>query len=84
MENIMNIYRNLNSNVRIILNCIVFFAVVAVVDLPGFVWAGVIVGGIIVGAKAAYKQYVRINNMPAEAGKWVDDRINNATDNLGW
>lgn len=49
--------------------------------VPGFVWAGVIIGGLVIGAKAAYKAYVRINNLPAEAGKWVDDRINNALDN---
>ena len=84
MDNIMNIYRNLNANIKIIVGCVGFCAVLSIVDLPGFVWAGVIVGGIIVGAKAAYKQYVRMNNLPAEAGKWVDDRINNATSNLDW
>jgi len=79
MENIINIYKN-NEWVRYVVNCIAAFAILKYISLPGFVWAGVIVGLMALGIKAAYKAYVRINNMPAEAGKWIDDRVNNIFD----
>lgn len=82
MENIMNIYRNLSVNIKIVLICIVFCAVQSIIGLPGFVWMGLGLAGIIIGAKAAYGQYVRMNNAPTELGSWVDDRVNNVINNV--
>ena len=91
MENIINNFKNLPSWARIIIISVaVCFALkVGVLSLvPGFVWAGVVIGGLVIAGKAAYSAYIRINNLPNEAADWVDGRINNIFDNVkdddGW